>query len=263
MSDAEQASPWKKHEAQRTITDITKNPFERNRDRVAARNTAAAASAANTKKIADESQRHFNQTHQTTNTGALMDRSLADAKAAYDADRLARRNQAPAEVHGVTSMRTIQACIEFWEDHADNAVNFYRSEFNYASLINCFVTRVFGRHHPPTVEEVAEAYAECITGNHLELQRLVDGNGATVRKRGTPQPIPPTLFPAYVWPAQEAAARQEEFQEALAVMLGTSASRKAEDAANRKTPLAEQQKQVRSNYMPDAVPKDVIGSGVL
>ncbi len=78
-------------------------------------------------------------------------------------------------------MRTIPACIEFWEDHADNAVNFYRSEFNYSSLINCFVTRVFGRHRPPTVEEVAEAYAECLGGNHLELQRLVDGNGATKR----------------------------------------------------------------------------------
>jgi hypothetical protein len=263
MSD-DAKNVFQRRESQKPVTDLTKNAFERNRDRVSAQHAAAAASAADSEKIKDDAQRHFDATHRRTMTGAVMDPSLAAASDKYHADRQARRNHGTTEAHGLTSMRTIQACIEFWEDHADNGVNFYRSEFNYASLVNCFVTRVFGRHRPPTVEEVAEAYAECITGNHLELQRLVDGNGATIRKRGfQSQPIPPTLFPKFVWPSEEAAARDAELRRALDIMLNRDPARKAEDAANRKTPLAEQQKQVRANYKPNALPRDVIGSGVL
>jgi hypothetical protein len=267
MNSEEKASPWKKREQERPVTDIAANPFERERAKIAARNAASASTAADTQTIRDEAQRHFNQTHKTSRTGALMDPSLADASEKYHADRLARRkgSQGTAEVHGVTSLLALRAMIEFWQRNADSAVNFYESEFNYTSLTNCFVTRVFGWHHPPTPETVSDSYFECLEGNNLELPRFVDGNGATIRKRGDwkPQPIPPTLFPAYIWPQEEATARQKEFQEALAVMLGTGAARKAEDAANRRTPLAEQQKQVRANYKPDALPRDVIGSGVL
>jgi hypothetical protein len=153
--------------------------------------------------------------------------------------------------------------IEFWQRNADSAVNFFESEFNYTSLTNCFVTRVFGRHQPPTPETVSDSFFECREGNHLELPRVVDASGGVVRRRGEPQPIPPTLYPKFVWPQEQAVAREAELQEAFTIMLGTNARRKAEDAANRKVPLAEMQKQVRAGYKPDALPADVIGSRVL
>jgi hypothetical protein len=250
-------------EPERSVADVTKNAFERNRDRIAAQHATAAASAADTKKIKDEAQRHFDATHKRTTTGAVMDQNLADAEAAYTADRQARRNQSTTEVHGVTTMRSLQANIQFWEDNADNAANFFRSEFNYVSLVNCYVTRVFGRHRPPTVEEVAEAYAECIAGNHLELPRRVDGNGATIRKRGERTQLPPTLYPAFCWPQEEIAARDAELRRALDTMLNRDPARQAEDATNRNRPLSELQREVRSQFKPNAVPRDVIGSGVL
>jgi hypothetical protein len=267
MNPEERANPWKKREQAQPVTDLAGNAFARDRAKRTAQHAAAASTAADTQTIKEEAQRHFNQTHKTSRTGALMDPSLADASDKYHADRLARGkgSQGTTEVHGVTSLLALRAMIEFWQRNADSAVNFYESEFNYTSLTNCFVARVFGRHQPPTPETVSDSYFECLEGNCLELPRFVDGNGATIRKRGDwrPQPIPPTLFPAHIWPQEEAAARQEEFQEALAVMLGTSGARNAEDAANRRTPLAEQQKQVRANYKADALPRDVIGSGVL
>jgi len=120
----------------------------------------------------------------------------------------------------VISWRSLQALVEFWQRHADAAVNFYESEFNYSSLTNCLVTLVFGRGRPAVVETVAEAYQECLASNHFELPRVVDGSGATIRKRGEPTPLPPTLYPAYVWPAEvaaaEAAAVQQQVDEWLA-----------------------------------------------
>jgi hypothetical protein len=262
MSQEENASAWKRHETKKAITDINKNPFERNRDNIAARNAAATASAADTKKIKEGAQKHFDATHRVSRTGRLMDPALAAASDKYHADWLARQNQPTTDVR-VTSMLSLRAIIEFWQRKADSAVHFFESVFNYTSLVNCLTTRIFGRGRPAIPEEVSEAYFECLEGNHLELPRVVDANGATIRKRGQAQPIPPTLFPKFVWPQEEAAARDAELREAFAVMMGTSARRKAEEAAARKTPLAEQQKQVRSSYKPDAVPRDVIGSGVL
>jgi catechol 2,3-dioxygenase-like lactoylglutathione lyase family enzyme len=262
MSD-DAKNVFQRRESQEPITDLTKNAFERNRDAIAARNAAAAATAVDTKRIKDDAQNHFDVTHRRGPTGTVMDPALAAASKNYHADQLARRKQATSEVRGVTSLLALRAMIEFWQRNADSAVNFYESEFNYTSLTNCFVTRVFGRHQAPTPETVSHSYFECLEGNHLELPRAVDANGGIVRRRGQAQPIPPTLYPRFAWPQEEAAARDAEVHEALAVMLGTSARRKAEEAAARKTPLAEQQKQVRANYKPDAVPRDVIGSGVL
>jgi hypothetical protein len=262
MSDDRQ-NAFQRREAKKPITDINKNAFERDRDRVAAQHAAAAASAADTKKIKEDAQEHFDATHRRGPTGRPMDPTLAAASEKYHAERLARGN-APAEVRGVTTMHALQACIEFWQRNADGALNFFESEFNYTSLTNCFVTRVFGRHQPPTPETVSDSYFECLEGNYLELPRIVDGNGATIRKRGfQSQPIPPTLFPRFIFPQEEAAAREVELRHAVDIMLNRDPARKAEDAANRKTPLAEQQKLVRANYRPDAVPRDVIGSGVL
>ena len=263
MSQEENANVWKKHETKKPVTDITANPFERNLANIAARNAAAAASAADAQRVKDRTEKHFDATHRVSRTGALMDPTLAAADEKYHAELLAR-GKGTTEVRGVTSLLALRAMIEFWQRNADSALNFFESEFNYTSLTNCFVTRVFGRHQPPTPETVSDSYFECLEGNHLELPRVVDANGATIRKRGfRSQPIPPTLFPRFIWPQEEAAARDAELRESLAVMLGTSARRKAEEATARKTPLAEQQKQVRANYKPDAVPRDVIGSGGL
>jgi hypothetical protein len=251
-------------EHKQPIEDVNTNPFERDRARVAARHAAAAATAVDTKRIKQDEQRHFAARHrQTPSKSAVMDPTLADAYDKHHADRQARRNLSATEVHGVTSLLALRAMIEFWQRNADSAVNFFESEFNYTSLTNCFVTRVFGRHQAPTPETVSDSFFECREGNHLELPRVVDANGGIVRRRGEPQPIPPTLYPKFIWPQEEAAARDAELQEAFAVMTGTSTRRKAEDATNKAKPLAELQKEVRSQFKPDALPADVIGSRVL
>jgi hypothetical protein len=161
-------------------------------------------------------------------------------KAASDADREQRRN-ATATTPVTTSWRSLQALIEFWQRHADNAVNFYESEFNYTSLINCLTTMIFGKQRPAIVETVGEAYSECIVGNHLELPRRTDGNGATIRKRGESTPLPPTLYPAYVWPAEAEAARTEELNRQAAEWLS---GKKAAEAR----PFSALQAEVRSGF---------------
>jgi hypothetical protein len=262
MTREENASVWKKHETKRDITEFDKNAFGREHDRRVALNAAAAASAVDTKKIKDDAQKHFATTHRQTPSGsAVQDPSLEVASKNYQADRMARRSQGTPQVPAPVSFHAIKAMIEYWLNHANSAVNFFESEFNFTSLTNCFVTRVFGRHQPPTPETVSDSYFECLEGNYLELPRVVDANGATIRKRGfRSQPVPPTLFPKFTFPAEEAAAREAQLQEAFTIMLGTNARRKAEDAANRRVPLAEQQKQVRANYRPDALPADVRGT---
>jgi hypothetical protein len=250
----EKKNPWGRGpdaEREQPITDLTKNPFERHHDKTVKRNNVAAAAAADTKKIKDEAQKHFNASHQTTMTGTLMDQPLIKAR---DANQVARGNQGPAAPTPVTSWRSLQAMMEFWEDHSDNAVNFFRSEFNYTSLTNCLVTLVFGRQRPAIVETVAEAYHECVVGNHLELPRRVDGSGATIRRRGEPTPLPPTLYPAYVWPAQVEAASREELNRQVIEWL-------AEKKLAQKRPLAELQAEVRKNYK-TARPEDRTWNGV-
>lgn len=236
-------------ENKQPVEDISENAFVRDRARIAARNAAAAASAVDTKRIKQDEQRHFEAAHrQTPSKSAVMDPTLAAAKAASDADRLARRSQGTPQALAPVSLHAIRAMIEYWLKHADSAANFFESEFNYTSLVNCAITLMFGRGRPVSPETVSEAYFECLDKNCLELPRVVDANGGIVRRRGEPQPIPPTLYPKFIWPQEENTKREVELQEALAVMLGTSAKRKAEDAANRKVPLAEMQKQVRANY---------------
>ncbi len=227
-------------ERERPITDLAKNAFEQRRDKVVARNAAAAA--ANTVKIKVEAQEHFDKTHRpTTMTGAAMDQPLIDARGEFDADRAARRKQGSAAPAPITSLRSLQAIIEFWEDHADYAVNFFRSEFNYTSLSNCLTTLVFGRQRPAIVETVAEAYSECLAGNHLELPRRVDGNGATIRKRGEPVPLPPTLYPGYIWAAQAEAATQADLKRQMDEWLAGKKLAQARD-------FSELQAEVRGGF---------------
>jgi hypothetical protein len=228
-------------ERERPITDINKNPFGAARDKIVERNAAAAVAAADTKKIKDEAQKHFNATHQTTMNGTMMDQPLVEANKAYIADRAARKNQGPAAPAPVTSWRSLQALVEYWQRNADNALNFYESEFNYASLTNCLVTLIFGRQRPAIVETVAEAYSECIVGNHLEPPRRTDGNGATIRKRGEPTSLPPTLYPAYIWPAQVEAATQADLKRQMDEWL---AGKKLAQAR----PLSELRAEVQSGF---------------
>jgi hypothetical protein len=252
-------------EHKQPVEDITENAFERNRKAIAARNAAVASAAIDSKKIKDDAQKHFDATHrQTPSRSAVMDPSLAAASKNYHADRLARRSRGTLQVPAPVSLHAIKAMIEYWLKHGDSARSFFESTFNYTSLINATITLMFGRGRPVSPETVAEAYFVCADGNYLELPRVVDANGATIRKRGfQSQPVPPTLFAKFVWPQEEAAVREAELQEAFTIMLGTNARRKAEDAANRKVPLAEMQKQVRAGYKPDALPADLIGSKVL
>ncbi len=209
----------------------------------------AARAASNTqdqREQARESQR-ADWTHTSdvprTPGGIAAGADLAALKAASDADRAARRNQSSVTPAPVSSWRSLQALVEFWQRNADNAVNFYESEFNYTSLTNCVVTLIFGRGRPATVETVAEAFAICLSGNHLELLRRVDSNGATIRKRGDwkPQSIPPTVYPAYIWPAEVEAATVQERENQMAEWLAGKQIAQAR-------PFAELQAEVRRGF---------------
>jgi hypothetical protein len=261
---SEQQSVWGRHAAkrQRPIDDLGKNSFERHRDALSARGAAAVAEREKHEQARQVQRTNYEATHQLTTGNLVMDGALTSAHAAYVEDRAARKNQPATEVRPETSARALQACIEFWQRNSESGKTFHESEFNYASLTRCFVARVFGRGLPATPEEVSEAYSECLEKNCLELPRRIDGNGATIRRRGEPSPLPPTLYPQYVWPAQEQAARDAEFTTALAQMMGTDANRKREDSNNRQKSLSELQAEVRAGYR-DKLPLDVRGSGVV
>jgi hypothetical protein len=226
------------------LADDRKNKFQRHREVDDAQRRDTTSHDNLVKQHAQDNERWLKKTFQPTAAGGTrLPDDLAALKKASDADRAARRNQGAATPTTVTSCRSLQALLEFWQRNTDNAVNFYESEFNYTSLTNCLVTLVFGKHRPATVETVAEAYNICIVGNYLELPRRVDGNGATIRKRGDwkPQSIPPTLYPAYVWPAEVEAVTTQERENQMAEWL---AGKKLAQAR----PFSELQAEVRRGY---------------
>jgi len=223
------------------------NAFTRN-DRVrAARKAFASAQPVEDYAARREADRRKWVEHDgspRTSTGTLLDAQTQKLKSASDADRIARRSPVQTAAPPLAeSWRTVQALIEFWDVHADNAVNFFRSEFNYTSLVNCLLTLIFAKGRPPLVETVAEAFELCVAGNHLETMRITDANGATIRKRGEPVPTPPTLYPAYVFPAQADAANRAEMERQIATWL-------QEKKAAEKLSFADLQRRARANYKP-------------
>ena len=224
--------------------DTPKNCFDQQDE--ARRKARVASDTQGQREQARESQRAA-WTHQKdvprTPGGIAAGADLVALKAASDADRVARRNQGVVTPAQATSWRSLQALIEYWQRNADNALNFLESEFNYTSLTNCLVTLICGKLQPAIVETVAEAFAICLTGNHLELPRRVDGNGATIRKRSDwkPQPLPPTLYPAHVWPAEVEAATQADLKSQMDEWL-------AGKKLAQTRPLAELRAEVRGGF---------------
>lgn len=238
----DRTNAFERHAVPHSLAADQQNPFQKHD---AARRAARTASDSQAQREQARQTQRQKWNHQgsspTSAAGVVMDKSVTDAKQAYDADRQARGRDASMPM-AITSWRSIQALIEYWQRHADNARDFYESEFNYTSLCNAVVTLIFGRRRPATVETVAEAHAACFTGNYLELPRLVDGNGATIRKRGwSPQPVPPAVFPAYIWPAQAEAASQDELKRQMDDWL-------AGKKPARERPFHELQAEVRSGF---------------
>lgn len=170
---------------------------------------------------------------------------LKELKQAAAKDRQANGVTTP-QPQQVVSVQALQAPLEYWFNHADAAANFYQSEFNYTSLVNCFTTLVFREAKPAIPETVAEAHEICVRGNHLEFQRRTDANGATVRRRGEPaHNIPPTLYPAYAWPAQEAAASEAALQQMID-------SRETEIKRAKAMPFNQLKAEATANRKPEA-----------
>jgi hypothetical protein len=244
MSLEENASPWKKREAQQSLQDDRKNRFERHQEMIDAqrRNTNAHDERVEYR----ESQRRA-WTHQSgapkTASGVMLDPVTAKMKEASDADRERRRNAQPVVIPPIS---TIIAVIEKWQREQPH---YFESAFNYNSLVNYVVTGIAEDWLTLSVEAVADAYVQLLQNNMVETapdERYDAGLNAIVRKRGDTNTLKrpaPTLFPRYTWPAEEAAAREVEIAQAVA---HHEAGR--QEAQTR--PFHELQAEVRKGFKP-------------
>jgi hypothetical protein len=123
-------NPWNRGpdaEPEQPVTDLTENAFKRQRTAIAARHVADAATAADTKKIKAEAQRHFDETHKRTTTGTVMNESLATAKTAYDADRQSRNNSTTALAPELDPYiaEKLEAMVLLWLTSTPDGQNLY------------------------------------------------------------------------------------------------------------------------------------------
>jgi hypothetical protein len=241
-------NPWGRgpDEPEQPITDLTKNPHARQRDRIAARHVSDAATAADIRKIEAETQRRYDAAHRRATTGALMDPALAEANDKYDADRKARKHStaAPSPELDPYIAEKLKALVLLWKTETRDGQNLYTiyedSPLTKMSLGNA-TQFLLKSGHALNLQMIQSAYNFCVKENHLELKGRRDDDGCIVRKRGEAAQTPPTLFPAVAWADDIAADEAERIQKAIKAANAEAESAKA-------LPLDELQKQVRAKF---------------
>jgi hypothetical protein len=133
----------------------------------------------------------------------------------------------------------LHACVMSWRLQWPYGQQFINVEFNAVSLNNAIQTRL-ARGEDVSPQLVDAAYQECIAGNHLYTL----AHTQTVRPRGTvSRPLPPTLFPKYVWPDEAQSLAEAEARASI-----------ERDATERQHLLAmdfaDLQKQARQGFKP-------------
>jgi hypothetical protein len=253
MSLEENASPWKKREAQQSLQDDRKNRFERHQEVIDAqrRNTNAHDERVEHRESQRRAWTHQSDTHRTV-SGVTLDPLTAKLKVASDADRERRRNAHPVVIPPIS---TVIAVIDAWQRSQSH---FFESAFNYSSLVNYIVTGIAEGWLTLSVEAVADAYVWLLQNGYVETapDEYFDPTlNAMVRKRSDTNTLKrpaPTLFPRYIWPAEEAAAREAEIAQAVA---HHEAGR--QEAQTR--PFHELQAEVRKSFKPPKPIGRVIG----
>jgi hypothetical protein len=227
-----------------SLADDRKNRFDRHDDAVAGRRRDDAARAAREQRKADNKAKWQRRELPRGAGGTGLSQELQGLKAASDADR-ERRRRGPAVLPATS---TIIATIDAW---ARQQSHFFESAFNYKSLVNAIVTGLAEEWFVLSVESVADLYVRLLAGGYLELpsdeyfdQSANGGAGAIVRKRsGLVSRSAPVMFPAYIWPANEAAQREQEIAQALQ-------QHEAGRQSARTRSFSELQAEVRKSFRP-------------
>jgi hypothetical protein len=237
---------------------------EARKKRLQQRNSGAKPQPA-AQPLAEDRQNRFAK-HDENVKAQRRDTSVHDARVAQqEKDRVAWQRQPSAVAAGGTHLTdelkelkrkereftknrkrptlvnpdVLKACVLTWRLQWPNGQQFINVEFNAVSLNNAIQTRL-ARGEEVSPQLVDAAYQDCITGNYLYTL----DHFQTVRPRGTVRrPLPPTLFPKYVWPDEAQSLAEAEARASV-----------ERDATERQRLLAmdfaDLQKQARQGFKP-------------
>jgi hypothetical protein len=175
--------------------------------------------------------------------------SPAAAKKAFDADRLARRQDvqaAPRVVSAELIAKNLGAFTAHWRLTTVEGQNFLTGDAQLDSFNVESLQRII-QHHlrvgwPLDVELLPRSYAWGVEQNYLDRRRR-DAAGLIVSVRGGMHLTPPTMCPKCIWPDEVQQLAVEDATKAIADRL-------AEDVANKKKSFAQLQAEVRKHYKP-------------
>ena len=246
MSQEENASPWKKKEAQESLRDDRKRPWDRHEDRINRERANTSKHDARVEKIAEQNARWVNKNAQPIAAGGTrLTPDLAKRKVASDASRTV-----PAAAPVSVNLETVAALVRDWKANGANGKNFLelfeQNDWNREQLSNA-TQHLIQKGHPINAQLPEDAFLLCYRGNHLDPRKRTDRAGNTIRLRGEARRPAPVPFPRVIWADEQAAIEQEQQQKALAESASETARArslpfnelKAEATKNRKNEPAQ------------------------
>lgn len=195
-----QAQKKRQESTPQTVADERKNRFDRHQENVAAERRDTSA---HDQRVAKQEKDRATWQRQPDAVAAGGTRLTDELKELKRREREFTKNRKkPTTVNP----DVLNACVMSWRLQWPNGQRFINVEFNPVSLNNAIQTRLAqGEEASPQL--VDAAYQDCITGNHLYTSEHI----RTVWPRGSVRrPLPPTLFPKYVWPDEAQSIAEAE-----------------------------------------------------
>jgi hypothetical protein len=201
-----------------TPKDDWKNKFERHQEVIDAQRQNTSAFDARVQSR-EESRRRWNRLDDSapkTGTGMPLDSSLVALRDKAEQTRLAKK-QPPI----IVDIPTLRACVGLWRAESPDGVSLYQSweenDWN-KEMLNRATQFHIANGMPITPALSQAAYNSCVQGNHLDPKKRRGPDGAVVRRRGEPSPLPPVEFPRVIWNDEREAIETAEHERAVAAV---------------------------------------------
>jgi hypothetical protein len=226
MSAEENASPWKKREAQKSLQDDRKRPWDRHEDRINQQRADTSKHDARVQSREDARARWTGQSAtQVTVSGVHLDAETARLKVGSDASRTA-----PAAAPISVDLETLAALIRDWKQNSANGKNlltlFEENDWNREQLSNA-TQYLIQKGHPINSQLPEDAFLLCYNGNHLDPRQRRDRAGNVVHMRGEAARPAPVPFPRVVWADETTAIERERQENAVAAATVEAARAKS------------------------------------
>jgi hypothetical protein len=219
MTQEENASPWKKKEAQESLRDDRKRPWDRHEDRINRERANTSKHDARVEKIAEQNTNWVHKNFQPVAAGGTkLPPVLAKMRVDSGVGRPAPK-AAPLNVSVESVAETLAALTRDWKTNSANGKLLYTLYEDNAwtrEQLNNIMQSLIQQGHPVNAALPEKTFQIAYAGNHLDPRKRTDRAGNIVRLRGEARRPAPVPFPKTIWPDEQAAIEQEQQQKALA-----------------------------------------------